>query len=109
MSEKLPLWRLIGGVLVFAGLIAVLLALAPTYVDNFRLQRYERELAHTPDASTTPDETLRTRVVERARRLNLPVRPADVQVTHDAGRVDIAAKYMVQVDFRFYQVDLHFR
>ena len=109
MSEKLPLWRLVAGFLIFAGLIAVLLALAPFYVENFQLQRYARELTHRPDAATTPDEILRTRVVDRARHLNLPVGPGDVQVTHAAGGVQIQAKYMVQVDFRLYQVDLHFR
>lgn len=106
---KPPLWRLIAGLLVFAGLIAVLLALAPIYVDNFQLQRYERELTHRPDASTTPDEVLRTRVVDRARQLNLPVQPGDVEVTHASGGLQIGTKYIVQVDFRLYQVDLHFR
>ena len=94
---KLPLWRLICGVAIFAGLIAVLLALTPVSIDSYRLGRYVRTLG----ATTTPDEVLRSEILARARdrsvvlvalvehRDDWPV-PADValEVTSSSWRSD---------------------
>lgn len=102
---KLPLWRLILGVLVLAAMAAVLISLAPVYLENYRLGQFVKQLAHSP-AST--DDSVRAAVLSRARQLDLPVDSADVQITHASGKLRIETKYAVQMDFPLYQVDLHF-
>jgi hypothetical protein len=107
-NQKLPLWRLIAAILVLAAMAGILLALAPVYFENYRLGQYIRSLAHAPNAATTPDETLRSAVRDRARQLDLPVQLGDVQISHPNGKIQIQLKYAVEMDFPLYQVDLHF-
>jgi hypothetical protein len=107
-SENLPLWRLILGVMVLGSLAAVLLALAPVYLENYRLERYLREIARAPARASIPDETVRSEVLERAKRLHLPVKPSDIEITHQQGKMQVRMRYAVQMDFSLYQVDLHF-
>jgi hypothetical protein len=102
---KLPLWRLILAVLVLAAMTGILLTLAPVYFDNYQLGQYLRQLASYPNA---PDETFRAAVLKRARQLDLPVGPDNIQITHLQGRLQLHTKYAVQMDFPLYQVDLHF-
>ena len=102
---KLPLWRLVAGILVLAALVGILLSLAPVYVDNYELSQYLKQLASYPGP---PDETFRAAVLKRARQLDLPVEPANVQITHLEGRLQLHTKYAVQMDFPLYQVVLHF-
>jgi hypothetical protein len=86
----------------------ILLALAPVYVEDYRLGQYIRSLTRGPDFGATPDETLRSAVLARARRLNLPVQPGDVRISHTNGRIQLQLTCKVQMDFPLYQVDLHF-
>ncbi len=102
---KLPLWRLILGLLVLAAMAAVLFSLAPVYLKNYHLGQYVKQLAERP-AST--DDAVRAALIARARQLDLPVDPGDVQITHADGKLRIETKYAVQMDFPLYQVDLHF-
>jgi hypothetical protein len=102
---KLPLWRLLLAVLVLAGMAAVLVSLAPVYLENYRLGQFVKQLARR---SSAPDDTLRAAVLNRARDLDLPVEPADVSIMRSAGKLEIQTKCVVQMDFPLYQVDLHF-
>lgn len=104
--QKLPLWRLITGLSVFAALIAVLLSLAPVYLENLRLQQSFRNIVQATGAS---DQTLRDQAFSRARELGLPVTADQIQVTHPGGKAHMEAKYAVQMNFRLYQVDVHFK
>ena len=107
-SLKLPLWRLIAGWGVLAAMVLVLALLAPVYFENFELQQYMRSLARRADLQVTPDEALRTAILNRARELNLPLTAGDVAIRHESGTVRFDSKYAVQMDFTVYQVDLHF-
>ena len=107
-TARLPLWRLIAAILVLAGMAGVFAALAPVYFEDFELRQYIRSLAQGANAGTTPDETLRAAVLARARRLDLPVQPGDVRISHPDGKLELQTKYVVQMDFPLYQVDLHF-
>ncbi len=105
---KLPLWRLIAALLVLACMAGTLLALAPVYLEDFRLRQYIRSLARAPNAAAASDETLRAAVLARARQLDLPVSPGEIQISHPEGKLQLQMKYAVQMDFPLYQVDLHF-
>ena len=104
-TRRLPLWRLVAGLFVLGSLVAVLVALAPVYFDNFQLQRYLGDLTRHP----APDETLRSEVLLRARQLDLPVAAGDIRIEHAAGgKVQIELGYAVQITLPLYRVDLHF-
>jgi hypothetical protein len=101
-AARLPLWRLIAGWGVLGGFAAVLIYLAPVYVDDFRLYRYIHSLA------PASDETLVTEVVSRAHELDLPVRAGDIHVSHLDGRAKVELRYTVKINLAVYPVDLHF-
>lgn len=84
---------------------AVLISLAPVYLEDYRLRQDLREIVRRQNTS---DDALRSAVVARARRLDLPVRPADIQIHHSGGKTQVDMKYAVEMDFRLYQVDVHF-
>ncbi len=102
---RLPLWRLIAGLLVLVAMATVLVALAPIYIEDYRLGQYMKALAR---GSGVPDDAFRSGVLARARELNLPVRSGDLQITHADGKLEAQMKYVVQMDFSLYQVDVHF-
>jgi hypothetical protein len=102
---KLPLWRLVAAVLVLCGMAAILISLAPVYFEDYRLKQDLREIVRNQNAS---DDALRLAVLDRARRLDLPVRPDDIDIKHAGGKTQVEMKYAVEMDFALYQVDLHF-
>jgi hypothetical protein len=104
-SEKLPLWRLIAGILVLAAMAGVLIALAPVYFEDMQLGDYLKTVVAGGEKS---DETIQHAVVARARELDLPIMPGQVQITRPNGKMEVQIKYAVQMDFQFYQVDVHF-
>jgi hypothetical protein len=108
LSQKLPLWRLIAAILVLVTLAGVLMALAPVYFEDFELRQYIRSLASGSNAAGAGDDALRAAVLARARQLDLPVLPGDVQISHPKGKLQVRVKYVVQMDFPLYQVDIHF-
>lgn len=95
-----------GAVLALLALFAILLL--PVYVRNYRFERALKELAAESDATRAPDEFLRVRVVDRAARLGLPIRPEQVKLERKAERVGIDVRYVVPIDLPLYSVDLHF-
>lgn len=105
---KLPLWRLIAGILVLLAMASVLIALAPVYFEDYELGEYVRSLAREPNATTMADEAIRSRVLARAHQLDLPVAASDIQVGHANGKLQLQLKYAVEMNFPLYQVDLHF-
>lgn len=105
---KLPLWRLIAGILVLLTMATVLIALAPVYFEDYQLRQYVRSLARDPIADATSDNALQSAILARARQLDLPVAASDVQISHPDGKLRLQLNYAVQMDFAVYQVDLHF-
>jgi hypothetical protein len=106
--ERLPLWRLIAGIAVLAGMAAVLLSLAPVYLDNYRLQRYVNQMAHEPRFTATPDDAVREQVMARARELRLPVKAGDIQIARPGGGLKLEMKYAVDMNLALYRVNVHF-
>jgi hypothetical protein len=103
-TQKLPLWRLIAALFVLGSLVVVLLALAPVYIDNYRLQRSLREMTQSPAS----DETLQRQVLDRARSLDLPITRDEIEIAHQDGKTHVEIKYAVQMILPLYRVDLHF-
>lgn len=97
IPPDLPRWRLITGFAIYATLAIVLLDLAPVYVENYHLGRYIKRLAAQPNAAQITDDALRRQIVAQARQLKLPVAPGNVIIRHDSGKLQIEAKYNVQI------------
>jgi hypothetical protein len=83
--------------------------LVPPYTANWRLQSYVNDLVDDPGTAKLPAEAVRTRVLNQAAGLGLPVHGEDVQVGVTDGVVKIDVLYIVHVDIAGYTVDLHFR
>ena len=93
-ATRLPLWRVITGFGVLAILITLLITAGLVYLDNFRLDRYMRDLAAS---STLSDADLTGNLVDHANQLGLPVHPSDITITRTDGKAHIQiARYTVQ-------------
>ena len=101
--------RVIAGVAVLVILGVIGAMLAPPYIQNWKLQRYVNELIDDPATATLATEITRSKVVNRAVALGLPVHSGDVQVIQSNNAIRIDVLYLVRVDFAGYTVDLHFR
>ena len=88
-------------------LIAVMML--PPYIDNFRLQRSMEAFVSQAEARTMSEDVIRTEIANRAARLGLPLKPAQVRVDKNSDRLHVEILYMVRVDLPLYSVDLHFR
>lgn len=103
---RLPLWRLLLGLGVMGILASVLIALGPVYIDDFQLKNFTKALA--AKGGNLSDEAVRGSVAKEAHRLELPVKDGDIQVTHPGGKLAVEIKYIVEITFPIYSVDLHF-
>jgi hypothetical protein len=101
-------WRVVTGLILLALLIAIGARLAPVYFRNLELQRYVADLTQNPENQTVPDPALRTRILERAQDLELPVTADNVQIHRGSDGLRIEVIYKVRVNLAFYTVDLHF-
>ena len=106
-SVPLPLWRAVAGLGALAALVGVLLLLAPSYVENYRLTGRLKTTVATATPSVSEDD-LRTAVLGEANAMHVPVLPGDVKVEHPGGKLEVQVKYVIQKSLGPYQVDLHF-
>ncbi len=83
-------------------------SLAPYFIANLRLQRYVEEITRGADVATWPPERVQGQVVERARKLGLPVQASDVHVETVQTAMRVTVRYLVRVDLPGYTVKLHF-
>jgi hypothetical protein len=96
-QRKLPLWRVIAGFGLLGILVALLVVAGLVYLNNFRLDRYMRGLAESPESVGLSDADLNGRLVGRARELGLPVQAGDISIMRMDGRPHIRiARYGVE-------------
>ena len=106
--NQVPRWRIAAAVIVLAGFVFFAARFTPIYVRNLQLQNYVADIAARSDSKSKSDDLLRTWVLDKARDLDLPVKPDNVRVMRlpDSLRIDV--RYIVRVTFPGYTVDLHF-
>ena len=109
MISRARIARVTAGAAVLLAMAGIGVALVPSYVENWRLQRYVNELIDDPATATLPPEVIKTRLVSKAAALGLPLRSDDIKVTPSGNAVRIDALYLVHIDVAGYAVDLHFR
>lgn len=106
--NRIPRWRLALAILILAGMVFVLASFAPIYFRNLELQNYVSDVTHSVATRSQSDDLLRTRVLTKARQLNLPVKEDNVHIVHSPDGMRIDVRYFVRVDLPGYTVDLHF-
>lgn len=106
--KPLPRWRIAAALVVVAGLALFSAKVVPIYIHNLQLQSFVATLTARSENLSKNDESLRGQVLERARALDLPVQPGNVQIARSGGAVRIEVRYIVRVDLPGYTVDLHF-
>ena len=98
-----------GGILVLLVMLVFAIFLIPPYLQSWKLQRYVNSVAEDPASAAMSPDAIRGEILDQARRLNLPVKPDNVQVMRPQNALKIQILYIVHVDFAGYAVDLHFR
>lgn len=106
--RRVPVWRLVAGLLVLAGLAFFLAIFTPIYVHNYQLQGFVDSLTRSGANQARPDGELASQVVSEAHRLDLPVTADNVHIIRQADAVRIDVRYQVEVDLPGYTVNLHF-
>jgi len=80
----------------------------PPYFDNYQLQDSMREEAAYASASRKQADDIRADIEKKLKQLGIPADGKDIQVSDDAGNVQISVDYTVPVDLAVYQLQLHF-
>ncbi len=106
--NPVPRWRIAAALVVMAGLAFFAIRLTPIYVRDRQLQSFVADVAAQPGTPAKPDEALRAQVLEKARALDLPVKPGDVKIVRSPDGLRIDVRYIVRVTVPGYTVDLHF-
>ena len=101
-------WRLALGGLVLLALLTLGGFLLPVYLHNLEFQRYVSAVAEDPKTQKSDDSIVRSRLVDKADELKLPVRFDNIQIGRTADTVKITVRYVVHVNLLVYAVDLHF-
>ena len=81
---------------------------APVYIHNQRLQSFVSFLVRSRVAEGQADDVLRSRVLDKAHELQLPVQAENVHVTRSGHGMRVEVRYSVRVDLPGYTVNLHF-
>lgn len=106
--NPVPRWRIAAGIAVLLALLLFAAVFTPIYFHNLQLQSFVSALTQAASNSPSPDEALRTRILDKARSLNLPVTADDVHIIHTPDGLRIDVRYFVTVNLPGYTVSLHF-
>jgi hypothetical protein len=101
----------VAGCLFWAAILGILLLvafkMAPVKIASSQL--YDFMVEQAKFAGRTPADTIKGRVLAKARELELPVADKNVSVNRDGGRIRIQCTYTVPVDFYVWVYQWTFR
>lgn len=80
----------------------------PVYVNSWEIEDFIRQQTPYWLTQKANGEVIRGRVLEKARELNLPIAPDQVQVDASSASVTVNLDYTVPVDLKVTTVKLHF-
>ena len=101
-------WRIAVAAVVLLGLAGFAAIFAPIYFHNLELQNYVSDLTHSADIQSATDDLVRTRILNKAAELGLPVKAGNVHIYRSGEGIGVDVRYFVRVDLPGYTVDLHF-
>ena len=113
---RVPRWRIVAAAAVLAALAFFMMSFAPLYIRNLQLQNFvatipQRVEDQAQSGAPPSDDLLRDWVLDKARRLDLPVTADNIRILRSpaGARVErIDVRYIVRVDLPGYTVNLHF-
>ena len=79
----------------------------PVRIDVSTLTDFMIEQAKFSTQRTTANQ-IQSRILRKAKELELPIRKSDIKVRKTAGRVIMECKFMVPLDFPFYTYEWTF-
>ena len=103
-DSKLPLIIM---VLVLAAIIFVVVKVAPARINAYQYKDFMEEYARQ-DAWQHSDEQIKKDLLEKAARLNLPLKPEDITMSKGGGSCRLRAKFDVPVDLKIRTWVLHY-
>ena len=89
-------------------LIYVGFKVLPVYVNSYEIEDFIRQQTPFWLAQRANTDTIRGRVLEKARELELPIDADQVDVQASSASVSVNLDYTVPVDLKVYTVKLHF-
>lgn len=92
------LWLLVAGAAVVVTVKAV-----PVKLADAEFTHFIEDLAERSGRAT--DETVRNRILNKAKELEIPLETKNLKVEKSTSRVRIRWRYTVTLDFGFYQYD----
>jgi hypothetical protein len=81
----------------------------PAYLGKYQFEEAMDDTARTMTVrSNKTEDAIRNGLYEKARDLEIPIRPEDIKIQKTGDDVMISADYTVHVDLPFYPLDLNF-
>jgi hypothetical protein len=94
--------------LIFGAAIYVAAKVVPIYFANYQLQDKMLTVARFATVNRQSEEEVRDIIYREIQERDIPARREDIHVESNQRGVRISVEYMVTVDLRVYQLNLHF-
>ncbi len=93
---------------VLALLVYILVRMVPAFVADYELKDFMESTARFGAINNQSEDELRAIIWKKIQELELPVRKEDLKVTKAARRVQISARYVVEIPLPGYTMRLNF-
>ncbi len=90
------------GIVVLAIAVIVVIKVAPVKIAVADLEAYSEREAESASLPRHTDEAITNAILAKAKALNLPVKPENVEVSRDGTSVHVRVHYKVTVELPFY-------
>ncbi len=94
--------------LIFGAAIYVAAKVVPIYFANYQLQDKMQTVARFATVNRQSEEEVRDIIYREIQERDIPARREDIHVESNQRGVRISVEYVVTVNLRVYQLDLHF-
>jgi hypothetical protein len=104
--------KMVFGLAVIAGVIILIVALAPPYFSNYQFEDTLKTEAQMNTYTNKTEDAIRDEVFKKAQEMDIPVTKEQIRVVRSGvmgtGAVSIDASYIVHVNLPGYPFDLNF-
>ncbi len=100
---KAIVWLLIFGAAIYAAAKVV-----PSYFADYQLQDKMQTVARFATVNRQSEEEVRDIIYREIQERDIPARREDIHIESNQRGVRISVEYVVTVDLRVYQLNLHF-
>lgn len=90
------------GLLVLAIAVIVVIKVAPVKIAVEDLKAFSEREAESASLPRHTDEAIANAILAKARALNLPVKPENIEVSRDGTNVHVRVNYKITLDLPFY-------